>query len=81
MRILTLSAANTIGEERLPLVEPKTKVSVRFTGVQSYFPQNITSEERSVTLLASINWRMGLLHLLGCTMLPWWGFFFKKVYY
>lgn len=66
MRILTLSAANTIGEERLPLIEPKTKVSVRLTEVQSYFPQNITSEERSVTLLASIN----------CTIVPWWGFFF-----
>lgn len=66
MRILTLSAANTIGEERLPLIEPKTKVSVRLTEVQSYFPQNITSEERSVTLLASIN----------CTMEPWWGFLF-----
>ena len=61
-----MSAANTIGEERLPLIEPKTKVSVRLTEVQSYFPQNITSEERSVTLLASIN----------CTMEPWWGFLF-----
>lgn len=30
-------------------------------------------------LTASRNWRMGPLHLLACSLGPWWGNFFRKL--